>query len=143
MAFLIPNILSVPRDPHVQIFIAGALIVLLIGFIFAANLKSSKVADDDEPGLVTALARFVYSCFLKPHENASTGSQQDALESFYKAQAGIYDTTRRALLRGREDMLGLVAAQLVHKAAKERSHDTKRIWVDVSIAIVWATCAHS
>jgi len=56
------------------------------------------------------------------------------LESFYKAQAGVYDATRKRLLRGREDMLGLVAAQLVNKAARTRSHDPKRIWVDVSSA---------
>lgn len=74
---------------------------------------------------------------MKPHDGDGTGNgQQDALESFYKAQAGVYDVTRKTLLRGREDMLGLVAAQLVRKAASERTHDTKRIWVDVrTIAI--------
>lgn len=65
--------------------------------------------------------------------DGTSNGQQDALESFYKAQAGVYDATRKRLLKGREDMLGLVAAQLVHKAAKERTHDPKRIWVDVSI----------
>ena len=63
----------------------------------------------------------------------SAKASRAALESFYKAQAGVYDATRRSLLRGREDMLGLVAAQLVQKAASERTHDPKRIWVDVSI----------
>lgn len=132
MASLIPNILL--KDPHTQIYVAGASIVLLVGIIFATFLSSTK-KNDAEPSLLVALARFVYGCFLKPHESDGNGSQQDALESFYKTQAGIYDTTRRALLRGREDMLGLVAAQLVQKAAKDRSHDSKRVWVDVSCII--------
>jgi len=68
---------------------------------------------------------------LKPHTRDGSDSQQDALESFYKAQAGVYDATRRRLLRGREDMLGLVAAQLMNKTAKDQTHIPKRIWVDV------------
>src|SRR5579859_2004796 len=48
---------------------------------------------------------FFYSCFLKPYEKGdmSEGGQQDALESFYRGQAQIYDATRKNLLRGRED----------------------------------------
>lgn len=52
-------------------------------------------------------------------------------ESFYKAQASVYDATRVQLLRGREDMLGLVAAQLKHRA--EAGLISQRpVWVDVS-----------
>jgi betaine lipid synthase len=40
--------------------------------------------------------------------------------------------TRKALLKGREDMLALAAAQLRAKAEKpEGSAARKRIWVDV------------
>jgi hypothetical protein len=129
MASLTPNIL--PKDPHTQIFIVGATVVLLVGIIFASTLKPKK-SDKDEPSTWESLVRFVYACFLKPHDGDASSGQQAALESFYKAQADVYDATRKTLLRGREDMLALVAAQLVHKAAKERGHDPKRIWVDVS-----------
>lgn len=54
-------------------------------------------------------------------------------ESFYRAQADVYDATRLKLLRGREDMLGLVAAQLKHRA--EAGLISQRpVWVDVSAA---------
>lgn len=51
-------------------------------------------------------------------------------ESFYNAQADVYDATRLRLLCGREDMLGLVAAQLKHRA--EAGLISQRpVWVDV------------
>lgn len=132
MASLIPNIL--PRDPHTQIYLAGITLVILIGIIFIATFRSAK-EDEESPSTFTSFLKFFYASFLKPHTGDGTGNgQQDALESFYKAQASVYDATRRRLLHGREDMLGLVAAQLVRKAAKERTHDPKRIWVDVSVA---------
>jgi len=130
MASLIPNIL--PRDPNAQIYVVGAIILLLVGALFALNSRPSQKVDDENTSTFTSFLRFFYASFLKPHTGDGAGGQQDALESFYKAQAGVYDTTRKRLLRGREDMLGLVAAQLVHKAATERTHDPKRIWVDVS-----------
>lgn len=130
MAALGPSIL--PKDPHTQIIFAGATIVILIGVIFAATLNSAKKEDAENPSGFTSFLRFFYASFLKPHTGDVGNGQQDALESFYKAQAGVYDATRKRLLRGREDMLGLVAAQLVQKATKERTHDIKRIWVDVS-----------
>jgi betaine lipid synthase len=132
MASPIPSIL--PKDLHTQILIVGVSIALLIiGVIFAATTRTNR-KDPAEPDAWSSFVRFFYACFLKPHETDSSAGQQAALESFYKAQADVYDATRKTLLRGREDMLGLVAAQLVHKAAKERSHDPKRIWVDVSTA---------
>lgn len=131
MASLIPNIL--PKDPHAQIYLVGATLVILIGIIFIATFRSAK-EDEENPSTLKSFGRFFYASFLKPHTGDGAGNgQQDALESFYKAQAGVYDATRKSLLRGREDMLGLVAAQLVQKAAKERTHDPKRIWVDVSL----------
>jgi betaine lipid synthase len=127
MASLIPSIL--PKDPHTQILIAGATLVLLIGVIFAAARSTKE--DEESPSAITSFLRFFYASFLKPHTGDGSGGQQDALESFYKAQAGVYDATRRRLLRGREDMLGLVAAQLTNKTAQDRTHEPKRIWVDV------------
>ena len=132
MASLTPNIL--PKDPHNQILLVGVSLVLLIGIIFAYTIKSNK-NEKAEPSGWSSFVRFVYACFLKPHESDSSAGQQAALESFYKAQADVYDATRKTLLRGREDMLALVAAQLVHKAARERGHDSKRIWVDVGFII--------
>ena len=131
MASLIPSILS--KDPHTQIILVGATLVLLIGCVFAATFRKSSPKDDEDLSTFASFLRFFYASFLKPHTGDGAGNgQQDALESFYKAQAGVYDATRKRLLRGREDMLALVAAQLVQKAAKDRTRDPKRIWVDVS-----------
>lgn len=96
-----------------------------------ASTHSEGIAANETPGLVRSLLLFAYGCFLKPHEGDGKGTQQDALESFYKAQAGIYDTTRSTLLKGREDMLALVAAQLQAKSDKDGLHRPKRVWVDV------------
>jgi betaine lipid synthase len=131
MASLTPSIL--PRDPHTQIFLVGATVIFLVAVIFATTLRSAKY-DDENPSPLTSFLRFFYASFLKPHSSGEgVNGQQDALESFYKAQAAVYDNTRKRLLRGREDMLGLVAAQLVQKAARDRTHDPKRIWVDVRL----------
>lgn len=128
MASLIPNILS--RDPYSQIIVVGVSLILIIGIIFAVNFRSAK-SSKDEPSAWSSFVRFFYACFLKPHEADSSAGQQAALESFYKAQADVYDATRKTLLCGREDMLGLAAAQLVQRAARGRTNDSKRIWVDV------------
>lgn len=135
MASLIPSIFA--QDLHTKIYIIGATIVLLVGIIFAITNTRSKVKQDEESlGTFRSFLRFFYGCFLKPHSGDGTeNGQQDALESFYKAQAGVYDATRKKLLRGREDMLGLVAAQLVHKAAIKQTQGTKRIWVDACLPI--------
>lgn len=81
--------------------------------------------------MLKSFCLFFYSSFIKPHQRDSKGTQQDALESFYKTQAGAYDATRKVLLRGREDMLALVAAQLKGKLGPDAKGDKKRIWVDV------------
>lgn len=47
----------------------------------------------------------------------------------------MYDATRRRLLRGREDMLGLLAAQLKFKVEKGDLQHGQAIWVDVSTSI--------
>lgn len=95
-----------------------------------------KTNDDEAPGLLRSFFLFFYSSFLKPHQADSKATQQDALESFYKKQAGAYDATRKVLLQGREDMLGLVIAQLKSKAGQATAagkDQTKPIWVDVSL----------
>lgn len=56
----------------------------------------------------------------------------------YTVQAGVYDATRRRLLRGREDMLGLVAAQLKHKVENKEIKPSKAVWVDVSARDTWS-----
>lgn len=144
MASLTLNIL---REPQTQIFLTGGILLLFIGIIFIiittnAFFTSPKSSDQNEenPSAFKSFLRFFYASFLKPHNGDGTeNGQQDALESFYKAQAGVYDATRKRLLRGREDMLALVAAQLVDKASRERTHDTKRIWVDVSLSLLQTT----
>lgn len=133
MASLIPNIL--PKDSHSQIIVAGASIAILIGIVFVTTFGGKKnPKNDDELSTWSSFIRFFYACFLKPHEKSGANGQQDALESFYKAQAGVYDATRKRLLCGREDMLGLVAAQLKQKATADQSKNQRRIWVDVSTA---------
>jgi hypothetical protein len=133
MASLIPNVL--PKDPHTQIYLVGITLTLLIVVVFAITFTSSKEGEENLSGFQSYL-KFFYASFVKPHTGDGTGNgQQDALESFYKAQAGVYDATRKRLLRGREDMLGLVAAQLIQKSTTEDARDEKCIWVDVSIAI--------
>ncbi|KAB5578434.1 hypothetical protein GE09DRAFT_550650 [Coniochaeta sp. 2T2.1] len=91
--------------------------------------------DDDGPSLLKSLLLFCYSCFIKPHKRGGNGTQQDHLESFYGTQATIYDKTRKVLLRGREDMLALAAAQLQFKT--RHGKDEKRVWVDVGGGTGW------
>jgi betaine lipid synthase len=128
MASLIPSIL--PVDPHLQILAVGVGIFIIIGIVFATTLRAPQ-KDEEQPNAFLSLLQFIYACFLKPHDGDGAGGQQAALESFYKAQANVYDSTRRSLLRGREDMLALVAAQLTQNQ-KQRKADQKLIWVDVS-----------
>ena len=107
---------------------------LVVGACFFSLLaKSTK--SDESPSLLGSLWLFIYSCFLKPHDGDAKRNQQDALESFYKGQAGAYDATRKPLLKGREDMLALAAAQLMYRAQsgdQTASGNKRRIWVDVS-----------
>ncbi|KAI6089795.1 hypothetical protein F4821DRAFT_52838 [Hypoxylon rubiginosum] len=133
MASLGGNIL--PPDPHTQIYLAGIAVVLLVGICYSTKL-TKKAQESENPTLVQSLWLFFYSCFLKPHDGDSNGNQQDALESFYKKQAGVYDATRKALLKGREDMLALAAAQLAFRA-KNDDGKKRRVWVDVGGGTGW------
>lgn len=135
-----------PPDTNPKLIFAGiaGAILFATGLLQLSQKRhhasqSGGQGSKANPGPLWSLLLFCYSCFLKPHSPGSKGTQQDALESFYSGQAGIYDVTRRALLKGREDMLALVAAQLRAKADKtERGSNQKRVWVDVSAAATLA-----
>ncbi|KAK5384212.1 hypothetical protein LTS13_002405 [Exophiala xenobiotica] len=73
--------------------------------------------------------RFAYVCLIKPHEHKTDGGQQSALESFYAAQANVYDATRKRLLRGREEILAILAAQLQARSASNQAR--KPVWYDI------------
>lgn len=109
-----------------------ALGVCVIWTVFMSIVYRSvpKSSSPQSHSALEAYLRFVYSCFIKPHTGDGSGSQQDALESFYRTQASVYDRTRSGLLSGREDMLALVAAQLKFKS-ESGQYPRKPVWVDV------------
>jgi hypothetical protein len=118
------------NDPFSKVLFAGLTLLLFVSIIFLFSfVEAPKFLS--LPEIVLSYAKFFYACFLKPHSGDGTGNQQDALESFYKAQAAAYDATRSRLLHGREDMLGLVAAQLKMKL-DELKPEPKPVWIDVS-----------
>jgi len=120
------------EDSTNKFLIVGAVLTVFLVLALFVSSQSKSEDKGDSPGNFYSFLRFFYGCFLKPHTGDGTGNgQQDALESFYKAQAGVYDATRKRLLCGREDMLGLVAAQLKEKCATNEKR-MKPIWVDVS-----------
>ncbi|KAF1947741.1 betaine lipid synthase [Clathrospora elynae] len=122
----------VPRDPLHQLTITLCIIGLFLAAVFVLAFRPKRKGQ--APSTLEAYLKFIYGCFLKPHTGDGTGSQQDALESFYKAQADVYDATRLRLLQGREDMLGLVAAQLKHRV--EAGLISQRpVWVDMNAFI--------
>lgn len=122
-----------PFGNEINPLYAGIAASVLGGLCISGLVASRGTGqNNDNPGVISSFFLFFYSCFIKPHQGDSKASQQDALESFYKKQAGAYDATRKVLLRGREDMLSLVAAQLEAKAETATDgNKTKRIWVDV------------
>lgn len=124
--------------------LALAVLPFILGIYHASWHMHSPDETRKEPGLLRSIWLFCYSCFLKPHNGDSHGTQQDALESFYQSQASAYDTTRRTLLKGREDMLAVAAAQLKHRQTKAEkgSAAPKPIWVDVSTDTYQRHCRH-
>ncbi|ORY82611.1 hypothetical protein BCR37DRAFT_410004 [Protomyces lactucae-debilis] len=75
-------------------------------------------------GLRTVLT-FAYYCFIKPL--GKHAGQGDRLDRFYAGQANVYDKTRTTLLKGRETMLSMLAAEI-----KERKMLGKGlVWVDI------------
>lgn len=96
------------------------------------------------PALTTPL-RFAYNCFIKPmvtygkkHEN-----QSEKLDAFYQGQADVYDATRTHLLKGREDMLQLMASHLKAQPILANAHTRNgagmkpKIWVDIGGGTGW------
>lgn len=78
--------------------------------------------------------RFVWNCFFKPFISKEKEDQQDRLNAFYSGQADVYDSTRTALLEGREAMLQLLAA---HFKAQKGGVTQPRIWVDIGGGTGW------
>ncbi|KAI4855483.1 hypothetical protein E4T45_03076, partial [Aureobasidium sp. EXF-8846] len=120
-------------EPLNQISIATVVLILLLVTYFTLSFTELETVGKLFHAVTTS-AKFAYSCFLKPHTGDNTGNQQDALESFYKTQAGIYDVTRSRLLRGREDMLAMAAAQLRHQL-EQGQYTRKPTWVVSCISI--------
>lgn len=123
------DVLRLVRDPFTQIAVTGAVLLSFLAVIFVFALSSSDAGKESNGpmGTFRAYMQFAYGCFMKPHSGDGGQSQQAALESFYKVQASAYDKTRTPLLKGREDMLGLVASQI-----KQASFQRKPVWIDVS-----------
>jgi betaine lipid synthase len=121
-----------PGSDHKTLF-GGLALAVFGGICLSSLLSRTKKSGDETHGLFRSFVLFFYSCFIKPHNGDKTGSQQDALESFYKKQAGAYDSTRRLLLQGRADLLALVAAQLESKAknGEKKERERRLVWVDV------------
>ncbi|KAL2113976.1 hypothetical protein VUR80DRAFT_1554 [Thermomyces stellatus] len=132
MAFPGGNVLPPDTDSNPLVAACAAGAAALGGLCLYSLVSPGKNGGDDQPpGLAKSFFLFFYSCFIKPHRGDGSGTQQDALESFYKKQAGAYDATRRLLLQGREDMLALVSAQLQVRARSSKSSKKRRVWVDV------------
>lgn len=77
--------------------------------------------------IIKAVSIFAWACFVKPFINKvynKPAEQQQALELFYSNQAHVYDSTRRILLKGREDCLLLAAAHIPVK-------NGKLVWIDI------------
>lgn len=133
MAALLP--LNLPSMPTLSApVVAGILAVGVLATMLILLAHSDHKFESSAMSTVQTYAKFAWNCFIKPHTGSKSGTQQDALESFYKTQASIYDATRSRLLRGREDMLGLVGAQM-RQRVDAGTVSSKPIWVDVSSAL--------
>ena len=122
-------------NPLAQVSLASVILVFILASYVIFSFTEVSLLCKSFNGLNT-YAKFAYNCFLKPHSGDGSGSQQDALESFYKAQASIYDATRTRLLQGREDMLALVAAQAKYRQ-RAGQISSKPIWVDIGGGTGW------
>jgi betaine lipid synthase len=121
-----------PPGVDTKLLFTGISGVALFAIALLQLTQKRNGDNGEDQGLFRSLILFCYSCFLKPHPVEAKATQQEALEAFYSGQASIYDSTRKTLLKGREDMLALVAAQLRVKAEKcGASSGAGHIWVDV------------
>ncbi|KAI9808195.1 MAG: hypothetical protein M1825_004652 [Sarcosagium campestre] len=105
-------------------------IIVLLALAFSTLTYPSLKGVQDVSEFLQNYWRFFRASFLKSHARDQTGGQQGALENFYKSQAQAYDATRKRLLRGREEMLILVAAQ-IHYAFDSRSDEDRPVWIDL------------
>jgi betaine lipid synthase len=122
-------------DPISQISLATVcLVVIVVAYLTLSFTELSLFRKTFNA--IYHYGTFAYTCFLKPHSGDGTGSQQDALESFYRSQASIYDATRNKLLQGRHEMLALVAAQVKNRRATGQINK-KPIWVDIGGGTGW------
>lgn len=81
------GIITITNPKFLYAGIAGVVFFSLGLYQLSAN--ASQDSSNNDPGLIKSLLLFCYTCFLKPHSGGSKGNQQDALESFYAAQAGV------------------------------------------------------
>lgn len=84
--------------------------------------------------------RFIWNCFLKPLGKGHD-DQSQVLDAFYAGQADVYDATRTHLLKGREDMLQLLASHLKAQPAgitgAGGAAAKPKIWVDIGGGTGW------
>ncbi|KAF3482003.1 uncharacterized protein GIQ15_04762 [Arthroderma uncinatum] len=106
-------------------------------FVYANFIKPFHTPSSagSSSGQQQALENFYQTQVLPYQRRPDHGTRDGDSDAGYKKvlltlceQASVYDATRRRLLRGREDMLGLLAAQLRLKMA---SKDHKPVWVDI------------
>ena len=122
-------------DPISQISLATVCLVVIVIAYFTLSFTELSLLRKTY-NAIHHYGTFVYTCFLKPHSGDGTGNQQDALESFYRSQASIYDATRNKLLQGRHEMLALVAAQVKNRWNAVQMNK-KPIWVDIGGGTGW------
>jgi betaine lipid synthase len=132
---ILSNLYQTLTNPLAQVSLASVILVFILASYVIFSFTEFSLLRKSY-GAWNQYAKFVYNCFLKPHSGDGSGSQQDALESFYKAQASIYDATRTRLLQGREDMLALVAAQAKYRQ-RAGQIPSKPIWVDIGGGTGW------
>ena len=159
MALLLPDVLGRPFDmANLPVVVAIGSLMLLVGsFVILPFFMPKRLGHSWNQ--LRGFARFSYASFVKPHTGDHNGGQQGALESFYKAQASaprfhrprhpvaranaalaqaeIYDVSRSWLLRGREDMLALAAAQLIFQARRGDLSRRRSIWIDMGGGTGW------
>ena len=117
---LVKNIFSPMTDVFYEIgltklFVGGSVTVVAL-MVLSTRINRA----------IRSLLVFAWACFVKPllsKPRSKPREQQQALEQFYENQAHVYDSTRRFLLKGREDCLQLAASHLPQKK--------NMVWVDI------------
>lgn len=74
---------------HITISVAAVFVFALVASVVLLSMQKGKL--DFDKGFLSYV-KFIYSCFLKPHERDQDGEsgQQHALESFYRTQVGYF-----------------------------------------------------